>query len=376
MPLKPVEQPSMERAWRWHLQLMAERVFNPFRIYAMLGSAVWWAVCRHSPASHNGIEWIVLAAGIVFAFVNEIVLRFDLPIARAFPIGTVVADLALIGANLWASGGRDSPFLVFITVGVVASSLRLPPKKALVSTLGYVLLSLNFGDIDQMIPNALVLVILGFGVAMWSETMQRQHIAAVRDPLTGAYSRDFGMFRLHEAVAGQPMPFVVGVIDVDGFKTVNDLHGHAAGDIVLRQVSHIIASTLQSEDFFCRTGGDEFMTVFRNVDAAASAGLGERIRASVEGLATSMRPENAAVGVTVSIGLAEASAGVSAVNLLKAADDAMYAAKKSKNRVVIVRCVDGPDLGKLVDVNGPNSVRDGARIVDIGSANDLKRGRL
>ena len=338
---------NLGRAWRWHLQLTAERVFSPFRIFAMVGSAMWWLVGPHPPKSNSGLEWAVLLTGIAYALVNDFVLRRDLAVTRNFPIGTVLADWAFIAASLWASGGRGSPFQIFIVVGVVATSLRFAPKPAFVMTFAYLVLSLLFGDLDQLIPDAMIICILGFGVALWADAMQRQHIAAVRDPLTGAYSRDFGLFRLDKIVARARLPFVVGVIDVDGFKAVNDRHGHAAGDIVLRQVSHVIASALRSEDFFCRTGGDEFMTLFSDVDAPTSAVLGERLRVSVEALATSLRQEGTTVLVTISVGLAEAAPGVSAADLLKAADDAMYAAKQTKNCVVAVRCADCTDSASL-----------------------------
>lgn len=319
---------------------MAERLFSTYRIWLVLGSAVWWLVGPHPAGSRNELEWIIIAAAAAFALINEFVLRYDLSIARAFPLGTVLADWAIIGSSVWASGGRNSPFQFFILVGVVTTALRVPVRVAILPTLGYVGLSLLFGDLDSLIPDAVLVAVLGMLVAIWSDTMQRLHLAAVRDPLTGVYSRDFGMIRLKEAIARGPFPFVVAAIDLDGFKAVNDVHGHEAGDIVLRQVAHSMISSLRSDDFLCRTGGDEFMVVFSDIDVTSALAIGERLRAMVASSPIRLRDENTAVTVTLSLGLAEVVAGTNVSTLLKAADQAMYEAKKKKNAVVAAPCLD------------------------------------
>jgi len=335
MPLRLPDHGSLVRVWRWHLQLLAERLFSRIRIVALVGTALWWAVAPHPASSHVGAEWVVLIACALFCLVNEWVLRNDLAIARVFPIGAVLADFAIIAAGIWASGGRQSPFQFFIVVGVASASLRLPIRPAFLSTIAYIALSLTFGDLDSTVPDAALVLMLGVGIAAWSETVMAQHIAAVRDPLTGAYSRDFGLLQLQEAMEKKSFPFAIATVDIDRFKGVNDVHGHAAGDSALRHVARTIMSVLRPDDVLCRFGGDEYLIVLRDVDARLAAMLGERIRAAIESSPLALREERVSISVTLSIGLAVASRVTSIAELLKSSDTAMYAAKKRRNAVVV-----------------------------------------
>ena len=322
------------------MQLLAERLFSPIRIFAMVAVGLCWLFESHPAGSNSALEWAVIAAGLTFSIVNELVLRSDLAIPRQFPYGTVIADLAIIAASLLASGGRASPFQLFIIAGVASASLRIAVLPAFVTTAAYVMLSVMFGDADSIVEDAILVAIVGIGLALWSEAIKARHVAAVRDPLTGSYSRDFGLMRLRETLAHRAFPFTVAILDLDGFKQVNDVYGHAAGDLVLRQVAHVMTSVLRADDFLCRFGGDEFLLVFHDVDLRRAVSLGERVRAEIEMTRIGLRPERATVSVTLSVGLAEGKPGDTAASLIKAADDAMYLAKKKKNRVVASRVAE------------------------------------
>lgn len=345
---------QLERDWEWHLQLMAEVLFSRFRLALIAGAGIWWTFGLHSPLSQNAVAWVVIGASVVYAAVNEAVLRYGLSIGRNFPLGSVIADWVLIGACIWATGGRSSPMQFFMVIGVTSAALRLSLPRAIYTSLAYLALSLSFGDADSLVPDAIMIVVLGVGIGMWADTMRRLHIGAVRDPLTGLYSRGFGMLRLKEAIAEASHPFVVAMIDVDEFKSVNDIYGHAAGDTILRQVAHNMVSALRPDDFLCRIGGDEFMAVFRGVDASTSAALGERIRVAIATTPIGIREENVKLYVTLSIGLTEAHPSDSITDLLKAADAAMYAAKKSKNSVVALR--SGSRVRSSLPLDAPRKV--------------------
>ncbi|MEV6880306.1 GGDEF domain-containing protein [Amycolatopsis sp. NPDC051128] len=147
------------------------------------------------------------------------------------------------------------------------------------------------------------------------------HRSTLRDPLTGLANRA-GLAQSWEQLAAL-RPWVV-VIDLDGFKPVNDTHGHAAGDVVLTAV----ASRLRSvHGVAARLGGDEFAALLLDTNPATAA---RRLAAAIA--APVRLPSGAAVSVTASIGLAPASpAGLAAA--LADADAAMYRAKTTRTGV-------------------------------------------
>ena len=119
-------------------------------------------------------------------------------------------------------------------------------------------------------------------------------------------------------------------IDLDGFKPVNDRHGHAAGDAVLRIVADRLRSTARPGDFIARVGGDEFaVCVVGPVDeGAAAAHAAELARVVAEPIRGGAVGVDGEVAVTASIGVAVSSEGADPDALLAAADTAMYDAKR------------------------------------------------
>jgi diguanylate cyclase (GGDEF)-like protein len=114
---------------------------------------------------------------------------------------------------------------------------------------------------------------------------------------------------------------------VDRFKGFNDSYGHAAGDQVLRQVAAALCETVRATDLCFRMGGDEFLVLLPHQGVTEAGAWAERFRAEVGQLA--FVHGGARMGVTVSVGLAEAKEGTGMPDrLLDAADAAMYAAKR------------------------------------------------
>lgn len=157
------------------------------------------------------------------------------------------------------------------------------------------------------------------------------------DPLTGLPNRRRVEEQLSAAVSlavRSGVVVAVAMVDIDLFKKVNDEHGHAAGDAVLRQVSARLAAGMRCEDTLGRWGGEEFLGVLPRTTAADAAFLAERLRRTVESIRCSL-PGGAEIAVTVSVGCA-ASAVDSADGLVKRADVALYEAKdRGRNRVAV-----------------------------------------
>ena len=167
-------------------------------------------------------------------------------------------------------------------------------------------------------------------------SIQQVGALAAQDPLTGLANRRQIDLELEAAVAHarrHRLPLCVAVVDVDHFKAVNDRHGHAVGDEVLRRLAHCLASALRAGDHLGRFGGEEFLLVLPATPLAQAGLMAERLRAQVEAL----RPLPAAdPAVTASFGLAGLGDGEHLSDLLRRADRALYRAKDAgRNRVEI-----------------------------------------
>lgn len=150
---------------------------------------------------------------------------------------------------------------------------------------------------------------------------------AQHDSLTGVLNRQGMDAALSEIAPDNDRAMALLSIDLDGFKQVNDSHGHGAGDLLLIQVAQRIAAELTGEDLLGRMGGDEFMVVIRNVTPAD-------VRASVESLiaAISHRPYELGNGAVVRVGASIGFActpedAATTVDLRLRSDEALYAAK-------------------------------------------------
>jgi diguanylate cyclase len=116
------------------------------------------------------------------------------------------------------------------------------------------------------------------------------------------------------------------MIDVDHFKRLNDRHGHAVGDDVLRHVASAIARGLRAEDTPVRYGGEEFAVILRRASAPQAAEVGERIRRAVADLEPATMGVD--VRVSVSVGVAVAGAEETMGTVIERADQALYRAKR------------------------------------------------
>jgi two-component system, cell cycle response regulator len=168
----------------------------------------------------------------------------------------------------------------------------------------------------------------------------RMYQAAVLDGLTGLTNRRAFDQRLEAELAHavrHERELTVLLIDVDHFKRVNDLHGHLAGDEVLRAISKLLAREVRCEDLAARYGGEEFVVIARDVPTPGAITLAERLRYAVQAQTVSF--EALSISVTVSIGVANLSGLLGEPRpsgLLAAADKALYEAKDSgRNRVSV-----------------------------------------
>lgn len=154
------------------------------------------------------------------------------------------------------------------------------------------------------------------------------------DSLTGAFNRD----GIEEAIRiglwewrSQKKPLSLILIDIDHFKKINDVHGHAIGDHVLSTLSNIVKQHIRTNDLFARWGGEEFVLVCRNTKIEQASLIAEKIRELI-----AYYEFNDNVRVTASFGVATLNANETLEQLFNNADKALYQAKdEGRNKVIV-----------------------------------------
>ena len=162
---------------------------------------------------------------------------------------------------------------------------------------------------------------------------------AATDALTGLPNRRYFLDRANsefDKVRRFHTPASLVMIDVDNFKTVNDTHGHAAGDEVLKSISRGCRDRLRQSDILARFGGEEFVILLCDTNAGDAAVLAELLRKSVED--GPVKTDDGIVSVTASFGVTEISSQDATLErALARADKALYMAKRAgRNRVSLV----------------------------------------
>jgi two-component system, cell cycle response regulator len=150
---------------------------------------------------------------------------------------------------------------------------------------------------------------------------------ATMDGLTGIANRRSFQLRLEAEISRANRyhpPLALMLLDVDHFKSLNDEHGHQAGDEVLRRMGRLLASNTRNTDFVARYGGEEFAVILVNTTKAAAEETAERLRAGIEAEPWPYRAITASIGIA-SWGPADGSAS----QMIHQADQALYFAKKN-----------------------------------------------
>lgn len=294
--------------------------------------------------------YLVAAAMILHGtFVHESVLLRTL----AYSLSVVVVSLMAVHL-LWTSGDEPQrPVLrlvagsslvvaivtVYRAIAVASAHVEgLPPLDAAMAGTAWLLVT------------QVNIFITAFGFLLMSSQRLQQRLdeLASRDDLTGALNRR----AFHAQTRRLHGSFVLLVLDLDHFKQVNDRHGHAAGDAVLRAVGQSIQGQLRAGDTIARWGGEEFVALLPQAAKTQAREIAERIRSRIAAQAvqahaagtagTAGTADAAPIPVTISIGLSLLGQDIAgrepaqlAQGLLAEADQALYRAKhEGRNRVV------------------------------------------
>jgi len=170
------------------------------------------------------------------------------------------------------------------------------------------------------------------------ETLEALRLLATHDPLTGLLNRrefDRILAEEHERACRFGRSFAIVMLDIDHFKSINDQHGHPAGDLVLKTVAQRVAQQLRSVDRFARIGGEEFSIVLAEVDHVTAGEVARRIVSMM-----TRKPVQLDDGTRITVALSAGSASMpknaaDVIALVRAADKALYEAKaRGRNRAI------------------------------------------
>ncbi len=158
---------------------------------------------------------------------------------------------------------------------------------------------------------------------------------AVTDVLTGLPNRRYCMqqLELHWNISSEKTRLAGMMIDVDGFKEINDTYGHDAGDVVLKELSHTLSHSMRTDDIVCRLGGDEFFIICPNTSLDGAMYIAEALCTTIRELHVDLGEGGWHGSISVGVGVRSPEMG-KFDELLKVADNGLYLAKKSGKNCV------------------------------------------
>jgi diguanylate cyclase (GGDEF)-like protein len=330
----------------------------PPRIAAVIRSVVWIGVAAHA-AFIPMFVWLghprlgaLNVASVAFWMAAALANRrgrstLGMWLLTTEVIGHAVLAVATLG---WQSGFQYYlvpliPFVMFndrlsgrtvvgISAGVCGVLIALRALAPDGGAAGPVAPLLRYGNLGTPL---LFLALVSFYFRRASTTAERRmESMALTDPLTGLLNRRSMEQRLREAAHGferTGRTFSLVMADVDRFKRINDVHGHAAGDRVLRAVAGLFGERLRGGDAVARWGGEEFLLLLPETELATACEVADRLRV----IAETRLSDSAGLGesVTLTFGVAVFDRPMRVDACLKQADDALYAGKaEGRNRVV------------------------------------------
>jgi diguanylate cyclase (GGDEF)-like protein len=302
-----------------------------------------------APTDPLGDAGWAVAGAILAAFpLIAVILRRGRWVTWNMLLGVSYLGLGLIVALGWLAGGNVPPYSALILIPVIYTAAIHPPRQVLtflvaVVAAGLVPLELHgFSSAAKADLAASLVIWIGAGMLalLLMERVRSQRIGlqtagdearqqARSDPLTGLGNRrafDEMMDAEIARVRRTGMPLSLVVVDIDGFKEINDRYGHLEGDRCLREVASVLAGSSRRPDACFRWGGDEFTMLAVGTDEEGARQAGERLSAAV--VRTARRPDG--TPITIRFGTSQLDGGMDADDLLDRADIALLSSRPSR----------------------------------------------
>jgi diguanylate cyclase (GGDEF)-like protein len=304
-------------------------------------------------------EFALIAVGVVGLAIFTV---WHDSIAMRIAVYAVVQSISVAGtiplSLSRSNGGRTAGSYLSATLAVlviVAHTIR--SLCALLESGG----TMGFVELNQL--QAVLLLVLVFLTMSWNFAFLvmaidrlRDEVAelALVDDLTGVANRRHLVQRLSEECAlahRTQKPFALLAIDLDGFKEINDGHGHAAGDDCLRHFTVMTQSKLRPGDLLARSGGDEFCIVLPSTSVSEAAAIAHRILDACRADAAACMPGEVQIAASIGVAQWQSRIGQYPERLIAAADQALYVAKNDgKNRYAVCD-VDSPSMAPEIDMD-------------------------
>jgi len=320
---------------------------RPSRRHALAILAVAIAVCA------PWLGWwpllFLIPSAAFFAAADHFLTRVARPELVMFA-AWIGSELAIAGA-VSLEGGPRTMALAWLAIPVITLSSRFSMRGVVagVAIAIALVLAVGFGvdahavlHSPQLVvaPLALVLCVAVLSMPLMRSDIQHRSDAVI-DQLTGMLNRKALSARTHELaqqsqVTGEPVGVIVA--DLDRFKRVNDTHGHATGDMVLKEVAYLLRKQLRAFDLAYRLGGEEFLILVPGSDLEQTAELAERLR---EAIAADPLGEGLEVTMSLGVGASGRDERFDYAAVFAEADAALYRAKRNgRNRVCVASKLD------------------------------------
>ncbi|XXF09841.1 GGDEF domain-containing protein [Pseudomonas sp. D2-3] len=301
------------------------------------------------------LAWVSVVSFVLYVLAYQLLLKRHNKVAVAVVWFEVLAHASLGVVMLGWESGTHVFILLFVPITVASTQLRhalLPVAALWIYYVGlYLLTQLWLPPLQPVSVTAtiaihtvslgIVIAMLGYLAHLYLSTIhsaqQRLRDLAITDPLTGLSNRRFILEAAHNEAARtvsdtDSLSFVLA--DLDHFKSINDIHGHEAGDRVLVAVSEVFRSCVRGNDLVARWGGEEFLLMLTDTPARDARNIAERIRQNIESLDIPLG--DTSLGVTLTMGLSVHCRGETVGESISRADQALYRGKQAgRNRVEI-----------------------------------------
>ena len=285
------------------------------------------------------VSWVLMAVTGALSIGGSVffMIVFDHMQLRmlSYTLGQAVPLLLALRLLLSPQDGRVSPGAWLSSI-VIITIIAIFAARTVGNALGgdFSALAGSQGHAVMVLGLLFLSMTLNFGFLLMAMDRLRNEVAdlALLDDLTGVANRRHLLQRLSEECARSERsgePFSLLVIDLDGFKTINDTHGHAAGDACLQHFTLMAQTRLRPGDMLARTGGDEFCVVLPSSSLREGALIARRVLEVCRQDAAVCTGKD--IPIAISIGVAEWDRGIGQFpdRLIAHADHALYAAKKN-----------------------------------------------